>query len=277
MLWYLVVPPFVVVLSFGVLLWLLSRRAGDEEVSRNLSLAKAETLSESHSRSLSRKAFWLKLVEKMASRFKTMSLRIHNFFQHGLEHVRKKRSEIDAIRKHIEGEESEPKTEELPASEPKKRRLGISFGRRKDRQNREATEADNPAVPQPETEVKRPNVSTDDPRPEPVSRSQTESASRALASEEQAPRPVLRREVVKPDARSRKTEKDPREVELLSRIVENPRDISAYEELGDWYFADENMEDAKECYRQALKLHPTNRAIKIKIRKLEKFFEGKAE
>ncbi len=266
MLWYLVVPPFIVVISFGALLWLLSRRAGDEEVSRNLSLAKAETLSESHSRSLSRKAFWLKLVEKTASRFKTATLRIHNFFQHGLEHVRKRRSEIDAIRRHIEradeqGDAESPESSPNHGKKPEeKRRLRLSFRSRKE-------------------DMDGGSAGTGSDVSEPASSAEEgvrQAASVPSDTEGSVSRPVLRQEVVRPEPRSR-SEKDPREVELLSRIVENPRDAAAYEELGDWYFAEGGMEDAKECYRQALKLHPTNRAVKIKIRKLEKFFEGRGK
>lgn len=278
MLWYLVVPPFIVVISFGVLLWLLSRRAGDEEVSRNLSLAQAESASGAHSRSLSRKAFFLKLIEKSASRFKTMTLRIHNFFQHSLERVRRRRSELDAIRKHIEGEEAGEKREESvtdakPSGEEQKKRFQLPFGRKKHEREKgesrlpdetESSESDQ-AVTTMEP-VKSEPVVPAKPQPKPSVAPSTEE------TETNTSEPVLRRETATPDERARSRGKDPREVGLLSRIVENPRDITAYEELGDWYFAEGSMEDAKECYRQALKLHPTNRAVRIKIRKLEKFF-----
>lgn len=283
MLWYLVVPPFVIVISFGALLWLLSRRAGDEEVSRNLSLAQAESASGAHSRSLSRRAFFLKLIEKTASRFKTMTLRIHNFFQHSLERVRRRRSELDAIRKHMEQEEEKEEKEEdqggsgqetrhSDATPDKARSRGFRSlfgkrGRRKE-ENEEGISKDTAKRVPAKSLVSDSDVSgvLSAPPTRPVNTKQDVIS-----------KPVLKRETARPDTDMRRPGKDPREVSLLSRIVENPRDISAYEELGDWYFAERSMEDAKECYRQALKLHPTNRAIKIKIRKLEKFFEGKAE
>lgn len=64
--------------------------------------------------------------------------------------------------------------------------------------------------------------------------------------------------------------KDQFEEILIERIVSNPRDVEAYERLGDYYLENDNYVDAKECYRQVLKLSPVNRLVKIKIRRLEK-------
>lgn len=60
---------------------------------------------------------------------------------------------------------------------------------------------------------------------------------------------------------------------LIERISLNPRDIEAYERLGDYYLEQQNLVDAKECYRQVLKLSPAYRLVKIKIRKLERLLE----
>ncbi|NTW13693.1 MAG: tetratricopeptide repeat protein [Candidatus Moranbacteria bacterium] len=284
MLWYLVLPPFIVILSLGVLLWYLSRRMNDEEISKKLSIAKAEAMSESHSRSLHRKAFFLKMLEKAASRFKTGTLRIHNFFQHSLERLRKRRNEIDAIRRHIDDDKikEEPKEtaiipENTESAVQKKPRFLSSLRPKVTesalKEQSEYTAVETPVVTQSDEPV-IPSA-----RPRPWSRISQRVREGVEPQEEMpVPRPMLRREVVTPDAMPEgrgRGGKDPHEVALLSRIVENPRDSSAYEELGDWYFASRSMQDAKECYRQALKLHPTNRAVKIKIRRLEKFFEGR--
>ena len=282
MLWYLVLPPLIVVASLGVLLWYLSRRMNDEEISKKLSIAKAESMSESHSRSLHRKAFLLKMLEKAASRFKTATLRIHNFFQHSLEQLRKKRNEIDAIRRHIDTDKvkEEPKEEEWSTSASdgpdRKSFRFLSTLRPKDTENVEQSIQEESLQ---EHRNEEPETTASSERPRPWNRSSRHQTDGMSASEESVTqRPMLRREVVTPDMMpesQRRSGKDPHEVALLSRIVENPRDASAYEELGDWYFASRAMQDAKECYRQALKLHPTNRAVKIKIRRLEKFFEGR--
>ncbi|MEI9966304.1 MAG: tetratricopeptide repeat protein [Candidatus Moraniibacteriota bacterium] len=60
------------------------------------------------------------------------------------------------------------------------------------------------------------------------------------------------------------------EEDLIGRIANNPKDFSSYEALGDYYLESGNTKDAKECYRQVLKLRPQERSVKIKIRRLEK-------
>lgn len=67
--------------------------------------------------------------------------------------------------------------------------------------------------------------------------------------------------------------KDQLEDILVERIALNPRDIEAYERLGDYYLEQGTLTDAKECYRQVLKLSPAYRLVKIKIRRLERLLE----
>ena len=62
---------------------------------------------------------------------------------------------------------------------------------------------------------------------------------------------------------------------LVERIASNPRDLEAYERLGEYYMEQGNLQDAKECYRQVLRLSPVHRLAKIKIRRLEKLLEQK--
>ncbi|MEI7621225.1 MAG: hypothetical protein WCJ51_01685 [Candidatus Moraniibacteriota bacterium] len=56
---------------------------------------------------------------------------------------------------------------------------------------------------------------------------------------------------------------------LIKRIAVNPRDIEAYERLGDYYLERENHSDSLECFRQVLKLSPAHHKAKTRIRKLE--------
>jgi len=56
---------------------------------------------------------------------------------------------------------------------------------------------------------------------------------------------------------------------LIKRIAVNPRDIEAYERLGDYYLERENHSDSLECFRQVLKLSPAHYKAKTRIRKLE--------
>lgn len=59
---------------------------------------------------------------------------------------------------------------------------------------------------------------------------------------------------------------------LINRIAMNPRDIEAYERLGDYYMEQQSAKDALECYRQVLKLSPAHHKAKMKIRRLERMF-----
>lgn len=57
---------------------------------------------------------------------------------------------------------------------------------------------------------------------------------------------------------------------LIERIAANPKDIEAYERLGEYYMEIENWNYAKECFKQVIKLNPLNRNVKTKMRQLEK-------
>lgn len=257
-MWYLIIPPFIIVLSLGALLWFLSRRMGDADIAEKLSSMKGSTQAESHSRSLSRRAFFLKLLETLASKFKTGTLRIHNFFQHSLERLRRQRTEIDTMRKNLSegvGRGKEKRTEKPSLFE---RRKSADMVSPKEYLEENLFSGEDTAVPasRPESSPKAVNTGS--------------------GVEGFALRPMLRDNVTRPETAFGRRTESPREETLIARIVENPRDAAAYEELGDCYFAVRNLQDAKECYRQALKLHPTNRAVKIKIRRLEKVFEERS-
>lgn len=93
-------------------------------------------------------------------------------------------------------------------------------------------------------------------------------------------RPILRREGVRQNAPQQaparsnvadiKKDLTTHEEDFIASIAKNPKDFSAYEKLGDYYMDNGNIKDAKECYRQVLRLSPANRDVKMKIRRLEK-------
>lgn len=82
-------------------------------------------------------------------------------------------------------------------------------------------------------------------------------------------RPMVSDRVVVPRRKKIET-KESFENILIDRIAANPRDTEAYERLGEYYLEIENYEHAKECFKQVVKLDPTNRSVKYKIRKLER-------
>lgn len=85
--------------------------------------------------------------------------------------------------------------------------------------------------------------------------------------EEKIIKPIISEKVVKPRIQSEI--KSRLEELLIERVASNPRDIEAYERLGEYYLEMESFEFAKECYKQILKLNPANRNAKYKIRRLE--------
>ena len=81
---------------------------------------------------------------------------------------------------------------------------------------------------------------------------------------------MVSEQAVRPDRLKRKAAERPAEEELIARIATNPKDYTAYEALGDFYMERGSIQDAKECYKQVLKLSPVQRLVKIKIRRLER-------
>lgn len=274
-MWHLILPPIIIIAGIGILLWFFSRKMDDPSFLSRVKAARGEVSAVSRSRSLSRKAFFLKLLEKSASKFKTSSLRIHNFFQFSLERLRAKRKVIDEMRREAK-ETIQPVAVGTP---PKKdhRRFWVRSG----------DDASAPAqVPLPipsdesaeEADTVEPAV-PDEPLPANPTfglfrKKRRTGDAGSIPPETSAPEPILKKDATRPEyPGTRMSEKDSREERLIGRIAENPRDAASYEELGDLYLATGNMQDAKACYRQVLKLHPTNRAVKLKIRKVERFFE----
>lgn len=89
-----------------------------------------------------------------------------------------------------------------------------------------------------------------------------------LKEEEKIIRPIISDKVVSPHSRTEM--KDRLEDLLIDRIAVDPRDVEAYERLAEYYFEVGNYSDAKECYKQVIKLDPKNRNVRYKMRRLER-------
>jgi tetratricopeptide (TPR) repeat protein len=85
--------------------------------------------------------------------------------------------------------------------------------------------------------------------------------------EEKIIKPIISEKIVSPKPRSEI--KDRLEELLIERIAVNPKDIEAYERLGEYYLEIRSFVDAKECFKQVLKLDPKNRNAKYRMRRLE--------
>jgi tetratricopeptide (TPR) repeat protein len=86
--------------------------------------------------------------------------------------------------------------------------------------------------------------------------------------EEKFFRPIISDYMVVP--KRRRETKSRLEELLIERIAANPKDIEAYERLGEYYLEVKNLEHSKECFKQVLRLNPTNSNARYKIRKLER-------
>jgi len=60
-----------------------------------------------------------------------------------------------------------------------------------------------------------------------------------------------------------------REAALIYRIAENPKDLEAYREIGDYYIDIGNIKDAKEAFKMVLKLRPRDLKAKSSLREIE--------
>lgn len=80
-------------------------------------------------------------------------------------------------------------------------------------------------------------------------------------------RPLIRETATHPQKNA--IDKNKLEEALIRRIAVNPRDIEAYERLGDYYLEKENYCDSHECFSQVLMLSPTHRKARLRIRRLK--------
>jgi hypothetical protein len=84
---------------------------------------------------------------------------------------------------------------------------------------------------------------------------------------------VVRRRIVEEPVVMQKKERLPenkvQEAALIYRIAENPKDIEAYCEIGDYYMGVGNIKDAKESFKMVLKLRPRDLKAKSSLREIE--------
>jgi tetratricopeptide (TPR) repeat protein len=84
--------------------------------------------------------------------------------------------------------------------------------------------------------------------------------------------PMVSKEAVHPDSRIQV--RNEFEKALIERIAFNPKDIEAYERLGDYYIEIGNFNDSLACFEEVLKLSPGSRRAKIKTKRLQKIVFG---
>lgn len=266
-MWYLIVPPIIVVFCLSFVLWYLSRKRSDPVVA-----LKAEQLLRSEqSVFLSRaRACLLGMLEKQAQRFRIRLLKMHNALHGWTQSMREKRL---VFQESITAKKTPPEEEQK-----NKTRFFERFTRKKFVHDDHIEML----AEQPEMMNEKNDADADLKKTIERKRRRIEPSKRERivteADGEAVFRPTISDTLTQPDGTQRQRVKAgvSREETLIGKIALNPKDFAAYEELGDHYLEMGNIKDAKECYRQVLKLSPVHRMVKIKIRRLEKMLTQKA-
>lgn len=265
-MWYLIVPPIIVIMSLSFVLWYFSRKSADP-----LIVAKAVRLgaeAEQQVSFLRTKAWSLRILEKMASRFKVRSLRMHNALHDFTQTIKARQRRFQDRAAVATGMPGVSGQEERPAARAglfrrltQKTRTDADMSRSQEQS--ELADHASGYVPEQGNDTMIAGGQTAAP---------AAMRTASVASEETV-RPMVSETMAHPEQPRARTGADMRrEEELIARIAVNPKDFAAYEGLGDHYLDAGNTRDAKECYRQVLRLSPAHRMVKIKIRRLEKLF-----
>lgn len=244
---YFVLPPIIIVVSLALVIFLISRRSLDiaKEIERG---EEAEIQSRL---SMEVKSKWLHFLEKIAHIFKVLSLKMHNRLEEKLTFIKSKKNKIesDLDKKDFEeiGLESlvEKKEDILEKvfEEETEKKINTSM---------DLTKNNNPS------KIKR--IFSRNKKQENINNNNDTDVMR-LREE----RVMISKKVTYPEER-----KEELESILVERIASDPRDIEAYERLGDYYVSQENYGDAEACYKQVIKLNPQSISAKNKLSRFKK-------
>ncbi|MEI9966305.1 MAG: hypothetical protein WDN67_01405 [Candidatus Moraniibacteriota bacterium] len=114
-MWYLIVPPIIIISCLGILLWYLSRKSTDPMVAERLAgMPDGEPVSLHFSRT---NEFMLRFLEKFAQRLKVNALRFHNWLHNWLQSIRANRKKVQAIKEQIQVQAKQERLEESRTQE----------------------------------------------------------------------------------------------------------------------------------------------------------------
>lgn len=246
---YFVLPPVIIVISLALVIFLISRRS--LEIAQEIE--KGEGAEVQSRISMEVKSKWLHFLEKIAHVFKVFSLKMHNHLEEKLTFIKSKKNKIESDLDKKDFEESgiegliEDKDATLEgvfekdtimANKETNNSMDVARGNGRSKMNRIFSRE------------KRQTVQEEDAVDVPKLREE---------------RVMVSKEVVYPEER-----KEELESMLVERIAHDPRDIEAYERLGDYYVSQENRIDAEACYKQVLKLNPQSLSVKNKLSRFKK-------
>lgn len=240
---YFILPPVIIVVSLAMVIFLISKRS--LEISREIELGES---AEIESRiSMEVKSKWLHFLEKIAHMFKVFSLKTHNWTEQRLAFIKSKKNKIES---------------DLDKKDFEENGLG-GLMENKDEILEEAIEKiQTPPVVNSMDAVRNT-------QPNKIKRIFSRAPKREdeinSIMEFQEERIMVSKEVVYPEER-----KEELESILVERIASDPRDIEAYERLGDYYVSQGNKTDAESCYKQVLKLNPQSLSVRNKLSRFKR-------
>jgi len=239
---YYIIPPVIIVLSLAFLIYFLFRKFSAE------GHTKAELLLNDLNGGSDKKeigdmvcsffsCFWLKLLENMMRKLKLFSLRIHNVSNDWFHSARNKREKMISAENVSESGFADSVAEENKTEISSDMKTEAIAGQR--------------AI----------NVFKRIPKMENFSMKRGIVRKNGINMKKEIP------------TATDFAEKNRLEDALIKRIAVNPKDIEAYERLGDYYSDMKNFKDAVECYRQVAKLSPRHLKAKSKLRALERILK----
>ncbi|MCX6763396.1 MAG: tetratricopeptide repeat protein [Candidatus Moranbacteria bacterium] len=239
---YSIIPPILVIVSLiGIILFLMRKSSKVAEIELEDFSAEGETNQPrksflkkvfSHEKKENVKGASLAVLERLTRWFRLMFLKLESRFSHWSNRIREKRKQRFLTKEQAKAEKEKSQLAEI---EKTGRESALDkLMRYKININKKE---EKPGL-EPEIEIKEKDI-----------------------------KPMISERMVVPQMKAEM--KDRLEELLIERIAANPRDVEAYERLGEYYMEIKNFQDAKECYKQVIKLDPLNRSARYKMRKLE--------
>ena len=248
---YYILPPIIIILGFSTLIFFLFRKVSKLPEGA-IVIEEKPFIQWGKFREffLLLGSFGLKILERLMQKTKLFSLKFHNTSNEWFHSIKKKREEH---RMNLE-KQKEAMKEEME----------------KIKESKYLKEKEEKFMPKnsPETEDFFPQMQNHSQEEIPVILRKPRDRAENFQ--------MVSEKVTKPEKKAVVTKvKNKLEDTLIKRIAINPRDIEAYERLGDYYIEQDNLPDALECYRQVLRLSPVHHKAKIKISKIERVISRK--
>ncbi len=234
---YYIVPPIIIIVSLAFLITFLFRKFS---IDGNVKTELLEGLGDKNSKKSSFfSSIWFKVLEFFTKKIKLFSLRLHNISNNWFQSIKNKKISEVSIEK-----------ESVPV-------MNIKAG--DERKNNKITKQ----------EEDREDIF--------IRRNNKIFTGRKSKLEDLSSKKKIAKDTIANKEEeliiSKPIEKNKLEDALIKRIAMNPKDIEAYERLGDYYSDIKNFKDSVECYKQVIKLSPRHLKAKIKLKSLERILK----